>query len=333
MNGAPRVPSKEGILGTTLACSVGIGVLAPAWLQLRAFDRRNASEISAQQHADRFEGAEVDRLVGLIRHDGGGGRVYAGMSWNWGARFRVGAVPVFKYLERRDLDEVGYTLRTASLMSGPEYYFDDRNVSDYVLFGIRYLILPRGARLPVAAGSPACVGDYCLWQLRWNRYIHVGGVSGALAADRTDIGSRSARLLRSSLAKDGSYLRVAYGSKDAIQPSHSALRASPAGTTLAESDALARGQARATVKLGYPGVAVLSSSFDPGWHVILDGRKERPEMLAPALVGAKVPAGIHKVEFSYSGYDGYPLLLALAGAAITALLVMDLRRRKWEGEI
>jgi hypothetical protein len=72
------------------------------------------------------------------------------MPSNWGQDFTVGSVPVFKYLESRDVDEVGYTLRTASLMTGPEYYFDDRDASDYRLFGIRYLILPpaTGRRCP-----------------------------------------------------------------------------------------------------------------------------------------------------------------------------------------
>jgi hypothetical protein len=56
---------------------------------------------------------------------------------------------------RRDVDEVGYTLRTASLMTDPEYFFDDRDPSDYRLFGIRYLILPARDRPPVRAAGDA----------------------------------------------------------------------------------------------------------------------------------------------------------------------------------
>jgi hypothetical protein len=58
---------------------------------------------------------------------------------------------VIKYLESRDVDEVRYTLRTASLMTGPEYFFDDRDPSGYRLFGIRYLIVPAGREPPVLA--------------------------------------------------------------------------------------------------------------------------------------------------------------------------------------
>jgi hypothetical protein len=58
----------------------------------------------------------------------------------------VGGVPVFKYLESSDVDEVGYTLRTASPMTDPEYYFDEISPRDYILFGVRYLILPSTAQ-------------------------------------------------------------------------------------------------------------------------------------------------------------------------------------------
>ena len=58
---------------------------------------------------------------------------------------------MFKYLESRDVDEVGYTLRTASPMTNPEYYFDDRDLSDYRLFGIHYIITPAGSRPHVPA--------------------------------------------------------------------------------------------------------------------------------------------------------------------------------------
>ena len=88
----------------------------------------------------------------MIERDGGG-RTYAGMPSNWGQDFTVGTVPVFKYLESRDVDEVGYTLRTASLMTDPEFYFDDRRPSDYRLFGIHYSSSPPAPDLPSPPGS------------------------------------------------------------------------------------------------------------------------------------------------------------------------------------
>lgn len=322
-----RLPPTDGSISGVAACVAAVAVLAPAWSQLLAFDNRNATAIERQQRADSVSGGEVNRLVDTAKREGGG-RIYAGMPSNRGMDFTVGAVPVFKYVESRDADEVGYTLRTASLMTGPEYYFDERNLSDYALFGVRYLILPAGWRSPVPAESRVCAGSYCLWQLPSSGYMHVGSISGTLTANRTDLGRRSIRLLRSPLARDGRYLGVAYGADAALHRSWSASSSSQAGTTLTESGDLAHGEARATVKLARPGVVVLSSSFDPGWRVTIDGHRAKPLMLAPALVGTSVPAGTHKVMFTYGGYQGYPILLSLCGASLLALLLVDLKRKR-----
>ena len=166
--------------------------------------------IAAQRRADATQGADVDQLIALIQANGGG-RVYAGMPSNWGMDFTVGAVPVFKYLESSDVDEVGYTLRTASLMTGPEDHFDELNPSDYELFGIRYLILPSGSSPPVSARQVAIAGPYALWTTATTGYVHAGTIAGTLAADRTDLGARSVPLLRSGLAEHGDYLEIVFG--------------------------------------------------------------------------------------------------------------------------
>ncbi|MBV9805266.1 MAG: hypothetical protein JO130_18860, partial [Solirubrobacterales bacterium] len=131
-----RVPRWPPGLSPAAVLVAAIAVLAPAWLQLGAYDRHDGAAIAAQRRAEDTQGADVDRLIAVIK--GGGGRTYAGLPSNWGQDFTVGAVPVFKYLESRDVDEVGYTLRTASLMTDPEYFFDEGDSSDYRLFGIRY---------------------------------------------------------------------------------------------------------------------------------------------------------------------------------------------------
>ena len=90
----------------------------------------------------------------------------------------MGDVPVFKYLESKDIDEVGYTLRTASLMTDPEYFFDESNPGDYPLFGIGYIITPADMASPVEADKVGCSGDYCLWALPDPGYIHVYDTTG-----------------------------------------------------------------------------------------------------------------------------------------------------------
>jgi hypothetical protein len=299
----------------------GLAVLAPAWLQLGAFDRHDAAAIAAQRHADSTQGAELDRLIAQIKRDGGA-RTYAGMPSNWGQSFTVGAVPVFKYLESRDVDEAGYTLRTASLMTDPEYFFDDRNPSDYRLFGIRYLILPAGGPPPVRARPVMRSGAYQLWTIGGAGYIQAGRIAGEITATRANVGSRSIALLRSGLAADGAYLGVRFGSDGRANGQSSTLgRQSSAGVAGAQHADLSNGEASATLQMGRPGVAVLSASDDAGWTATVNGRRRPTRMVAPALVAVDVPAGTDHVVFRFHGYAGYPELLALSGLALAIVAV------------
>ncbi len=327
-----RAPSWPPGLSAATALVAAIAVLAPAWLQLGAYDRHDGAAIAAQRHADDTEGAELDRLVAVIEREGGG-RTYAGLPTNWGQDFTVGSVPVFKYLESRDVDEVGYTLRTASLMTDPEYYFDERKPGDYRLFGIHYLIIPIGSRPPVPARLELRAGPYALWTLPGAAgVLHAGTIIGTLSADRSDIGIRSIPLLNSGLAQAGDYLRVAYGRAGGREPRLlPPSPATPAGTALAESDKLQRGLVAASVRMRRAGVVVLSASFDPGWTATVDGRRQRTEMVAPALVATTVPAGTHRVIFRYRGWQDYPLLLAVGAAALVAFAYADVRRARSPG--
>ena len=324
-----RVPRWRTGLSPAVVLVAAVAVLAPAWLQFGAYDRQDTAAIAAQRRADSTEGAGLDRLIAMIERDGGG-RTYAGMPSNWGQDFTVGSVPVFKYLESRDVNEVGYTLRTASLMTGPEYYFDDRDPSDYRLFGIRYLILPARDRPPVPARLTMRSGPYWLWTINGG-YVQAGQIAGEISANRTNVGTRSVRLLGSGLAADDAYLGVRYGSGGGDGPLPAVRSQSFAGTAIAERADLDDGEASATVRMRQPGVAVLSASYDPGWMATVNGRQQPIRMVAPALVAVDIPAGTDHIVFRYHGYGDYPALLSLSGLtlAMAAAAPTCLRRARW----
>ena len=328
----PRVPRLPRGVAAAAGVVVVVGVLAPAWVQLGGDDRRDRAAISAQRHADNTQGVQLDRLVAVIDRDGGG-RTYAGMPSDWGQEFTVGAVPVFKYLESRDVDEVGYTLRTASLMTDPEFFFDDRNPSDYRLFAIRYLILPAGTRPPVPARLKLQSGPYSLWTLPGaSGVLQAGTIVGHLTANRTDIGSRTLPVLHSDLAQHQRYEQVRFDQSGPGVPARSSRSSTvapaprSAGTVVAQTDHLTAGRASATVTMHRSGVVVLSASFDPGWTVTVDGRSQPTEMVAPALVATTVTAGTHRVVFRYRGFRGYPLLFLISAGALLTLLCTEVAR-------
>jgi hypothetical protein len=308
-----------------------IVVLAPAWLQLGSYDRQDAAAIAAQRRADGTEGAELDRLIAVVKGDGGG-RTYSGLPSNWGQNFTVGAVPVFKYLESQDVDEVGYTLRTASLMTDPEYFFDDRDPSDYQLFGIRYLVLPAGREPPVGARLAMRAGPYALWTIDGDGYVQSGRIVGEISANRANVGTRSIRLLHSGLAADGAYLGVRWGpDQGGDGPLPTGQSQWSAGVVRTQHADLDDGDDSATVRMRRPGIVVLSASYDPGWTATVNGQRQPTRMVAPALVGVDVPAGTDHVAFRFFGYRYYPELFALSGLTLFVIFLVPvrLRRKRW----
>jgi hypothetical protein len=311
-----------GWLPGALAVAAGLVYLSPAWRYLGRYDAGNAARIGYQHAAEVAESPKLNALASYIR-DHPDGRVYAGTPYNWGSRFSVGLVPVFSYLASQDLDEVGFSLRTASLMSQPEYHFDAINPGDYALFGIRYLILPAGQ--PTGGAVPVLRdGQFQLLRLPGNSYIRVVDTVGSLTANRADIGSRTASYLRSPLPGEGRYLTVGFAGATPAPPTlpvgpTPSPRTTPPGTVLRERVALADGIATAEVTATRRAVVVLSASYDPGWSVAVDGRPAATEMVAPALVAVTVPAGTHQVVFRYRGFAAYPELLALALLSLLAV--------------
>jgi hypothetical protein len=311
-----RLTLRAWVPVTALALAA-VAYLFPAWHYLGSFDAQNAADIHLQQLAQSSE-PQVAAVTSYIRQHGGG-RVYAGSPTNWGQYFLVGFVPMYAYLESQDLDEVGYTLRTASLMTQPEYHFDAGNPGDYALFGIRYLVLPsEPTSLAPPRGAVLVLRDSLLrvFELPGTSYLRVVDTVGSIAANRDDVGSQTVSYLRSALPGEGRYLTVSYPGARAAAPTldpPSRPSALP-GTVVAERPDLADGSVTATVRLRRRAVVVLSASFDPGWSVTVDGRQAPAEMVAPALVAVTVPAGTHHLAFRYTGFGRYPELLALAAA-------------------
>jgi hypothetical protein len=315
-----------------VAVAAGAACLFPAWPQTADFASANAVDVGFQQLAQADE-PQVAAAAAVIRRHGPG-RVYAGSPSGWGQNFRVGFVPMYAYLESLDLDEVGYTLRTASLMTQPEDHFDAGNAGDYAVFGIRYLMLPA---LPAVRGGPApppgavlLLRDRLLrvYELPASSYFRVAEVTGSITADRANLGRRTAAYLSSAAPGQDHYLAVGYaGARPAAPTLPPGARSSgPPGTVLAEHADLTVGRASAVVRLHRPGMVVLSASFDPGWRVLVDGRPVATQMVSPALVAVRVRPGRHTVLFQYVGFAGYPWLLLLAVVGLVAVTVVTRRR-------
>jgi Bacterial membrane protein YfhO len=320
------------------AAAAGLSYLYPAWHYLATYDAATGNVITTQVYyqASRPQAAAVAAVRAAIGEHGPG-RAFAGQMPAPGYP-AIGLVPLYAYLESQDIDEVGYTLRTASLMTQPEDHFDPANPGDYPLFGVRYLVLPArpGLRPPPAAVLIYRDAGLRLYELSASSYFRVADTVGTISANRADIGSQTAPYLASAQPGRDEYLTVGYAADRPARPTltNPNRAANPPGTVTAERADLADGTASAVVHLRRRAAVVLSVSFDPGWTATVDGRPAAIQMVAPALLAVTAPPGSHHVDFRYVGYGGYPELFALAVAGLlTAAALTRTRQKKGHDEV
>ena len=241
-----RESRSERVALVAVGAASGVAVLAPAWTQIDTFGvRQHAGDQRSSSAADALPGRRRRSPHRLHARPTAAGACTPGCPRTGGRRFTVGAVPVFKYLESRDVDEVGYTLRTASLMTDPEYFFDEDQCRG--LRPLRRPLLDPAGRAPTTRARPARHGRGPVPALGpAPRRVRPGGRHrrGAERRSQTDVGIMSVPYLRSDLPGAGRYLAVAYGGAPAAPLTCRPCRrvTGAAGAVRTEHDDLADGQ-------------------------------------------------------------------------------------------
>ncbi len=251
----------------------------------------------------------------------GGGRAYAGLPGNWGAQYVIGQVPVYEYLADHDVDELGFVLRTSSLLTDNEAYFNQDDPASYQLYNIRYVLMPSGMTPPVPATLLARSGRHQLWLIATTGYLQVVDTAGIVEANRSDMAAQMQPYLRSPAFQQGELGTVAFNGGNAAAPTLpvTATPNSPAGTSTDAVVETQDGYFAGDVTANRTAAVVLKATFDPGWHVTVDGHTAQPYMVVPGFVAVTVGAGSHTVIFQYVGYGHYALLFGIG--AVTLLML------------
>jgi hypothetical protein len=314
--------------------AAGVVVTLPAWLNRAAYAASDSASIATQVATDQSDGAALDVLIDDITASGGG-RTYAGLPGNWGAQYEIGQVPVYEYLADNDVDEVGFVLRTSSLMTDNEAYFNQSDPAQYQLYDIRYILMPAGMTPPVPATLLASSGRHRLWVVTTSGYMEVVDTSGIVEANRSDMAAQMQPYLRSTAFHDGELATVAYNGGAAAAPTlpFTATPNSSPGTT---TDVLVEeqdGYFAGTVTANRTAAVVLKATYDPGWRVTVDGRDATPYMVVPGFVAVTVSAGTHDVVFEYVGYAHYGVLFAIGALTLILLALGPLLWRRKLGRL
>ena len=205
--------------------------------------------------------------------------------------------------------------------------FDETNLAQYEMLGIRYLLLPAGQSPSVSATPIASAGGSRLYRVATTGYVQVVDRAPAIAANRTDVDVASLAWRNSDLALRGVYPGVAFAGGPAPPPTFAGAvppRGKP-GVVLSSTEDRAGGVFAATVEMRRPAVVLLKESYDPSWTATVDGKAVKPVMMAPSLVGVEVGPGHHFVRFRYAPYAAYPALFAIGILCALALAILPRR--------
>jgi len=314
-------PAVKPALAAAAVAILAFVALYPAWTQVAAIDRQGAAWIGEQVTWDASDGADLAMLVNRVKTLGPG-RVYAGSSSNWGRQYQIGFVPVYAELQNYDVDTIGFWLRTESLSTDVEATFDESNPAQYDLFNIKYVIVPIDRQPPVRATLIARQGRHTLWQVDTSGYLEVvDSIGPPIVADRKDIGAVTAEFDRSQRLALHRHPMVAFDGGQAAAPTvrpGDALTG-PAGTVELESSHPDQGSYSGEIVANRAAVVMLKTTFEPRWHVTVDGVDVPPQMIAPDFVGRTVPPGRHTISFRYVPFPDYPQLLTLGVLALVGL--------------
>jgi Flp pilus assembly protein TadD len=325
IRGLRRAAPRANVVAMSAAIAVaGLALLFPAWSQLAAYNANGAQLMSAQQQADATDGADLSVLINMVRA-AGDGRAYAGTKGNWGHEYTIGDRPVYLELENADVDAIGSWLNTESISSDAEANFDERNLADYELFNIKYLILPQDHPPPVPARLLAHSGRHTLWEVATSGYLEVvDTIAPAIVEDRNDVGPQTAGFMESNALQQLQFPTVAFDGAQAAPPTltGAVTHSTPAGSVGSQTAALDDGVFSGRVTANRSAVVLLKTTYEPGWQVTVDGASAQPIMVAPTFVGVAVTPGTHTVVFSFAAYPYYPELLALGLITFLALALV-----------
>jgi hypothetical protein len=321
------------IAAIALVSALAIVVMLPVLNDRKEYAHANDFFIDGQVEAGKTVGRDVTALIDIAKQRNDG-RIYAGSSGNWGSQVRISQVPLYQLPAQLDTDSIGFYLRTSSLSTDIEPYFNDADPAQYDLFNIKYVLLPNDRKPTVPATLLAQQGNYSLYEVSTSGYFEVVDTTEPMAADRTNMAAVFVPYISSPAVAQFRHPLVAFNGGTTVAPSTStsAPYTGPPGSVDWTDVSLDDGRFTGQVQAARPAWVMLKESYYPRWTASVDGVAVKPQMLAPSFVGVPVPAGTHLVVFKYRSGSSYPALivfgvLVLIGLVLTPVLWRRYRRR------
>jgi hypothetical protein len=294
--------------------------LAPAVTERAGYHGDGRDFMATQRVADAGDGADVRRLLHLVRDEPG--RVYAGRSDGWGATYEVGFVPMYALLVEEDVDAIGYLDRVASLGTAVEPLFDESSIDSHAVFGVRWLLLPEDRSPTVPATLVASEGRHRLYSVDdAPGYVRIVAGLETVDANKDTLEQVAAEAIADGRLDATSAPVIGWDGVGGEPTSLGDDEGAVGSVAVAVVDAV-DGSIDAEVHADEAAWLATSWSWHPRWTATVDGESVEPAMLAPAVLGVPVPAGDHDVTIRYQPFRGTPVVAAIGLGLFVALALL-----------
>jgi hypothetical protein len=317
------------VLGPAIARTAGIAQQNATW-------RREAA--AADVAAGPFLGQAFAEFAALDAKLPGRG--YAGTSWDWGSKFKVGGTHVYNRWSGHGLPAISYMYHTMGLCSDLESGFDPARRDHFELFNVRYLLADDVQRLPRFAAPRSRAPGLVSSVVDTEGYFGVVGSAAFVRYRKGEAGALrefNRAFIASRWHAERRFVRIGWREGDAPSVGEQPLTTgwsfrdaappgwrAPRGEVLSSSGRGDRYQAR--VRLDDPGLVLFRMSYHPNWHATLDDQPVSTVMLSPGYLGIAAPPGEHAVEMTYRS-PAWTRTLPWVGVAFLMLVtVADARR-------
>lgn len=225
------------------------------------------------------------------------GRIYAGLPDGYGGQMKLGDLSFANVLVSGDFETVAPPSESLSLSSDLIWHFNEQELADHALWGVRYVIAPVGQSLPAALRPILTTSRYVLYEVPAASYGTFAEITArAPARNQAALFAYNRAWQQRGEASRGRFLRVDFPAAD-VGPGPLAAPGCPEGTIPYES--FRAGLIRFVVDCPNDSTFVIKTSYHPNWQVTIDGQAVEDFMVSPAFIGVSVPAGRHALTATY----------------------------------
>ncbi len=287
-----------------------------------------------RRNLDAHAAVEPDIDAALAQIKARGGRAYAGLAATWGARFKVGDVPVYAHFPPAGIPSVGYLYHAMALTGDIMVRFNETIPAQYRLFNIQSVVTPAGTSFPSAPflTRRETYGPLQVYDAPGGGYFDLVDAFVAVKTDKRNFYDVNDRWLQSDWLSKRTYLLLDWNGgipagtlrfdPDAALPP---LTSEPpiAGAIVKEEQ---NGQDYgATVVSVRPLYVLFKMTWHPKWKAYVDGVAQPVSILSPGFPAVHIGAGPHRVEFRYEP-GPWKLVLAFAGVFLVTIVGLWGRR-------